>query len=243
MEACQGQILILHGWGRFTGSWTPVKELLEKQGYRVFYPPLPGLDKNQLLAKPWAIDDYVEWLKTYADTNGLSGFFLLGHSFGGRVSIKFAVKYPEKLRGLILVSAAGIRHTKTANLYGFFAKIAKMFRFFAFIPGYDLGRKTFYRFVLGKTNYLMLKDTIMKETFKNIINEDLSPYLIDLGKIKIQTLLVWGEKDKTTPLSDARLMHKSMPVSRLETLPGIGHKPQIEAPEILARKITEFIKG
>ncbi|MBI4359205.1 MAG: alpha/beta hydrolase [Candidatus Nealsonbacteria bacterium] len=232
-------ILILHGWGRFTGSWNPVKEELEKEGYRVFYPPLPGLDENQPLEKPWTIDDYVQWNKDYAEKNQLDRFCLVGHSFGGRIAIKFAQRYPEKLSGLILVSAAGIRNERTARRYARLARIAQAFGKLSFLPGYQLGRKVFYRLILRQTNYVSLKNEVMKKTLGNVVEEDLTPYL---AQIKTSTLILWGADDRTTPLTDARLMTARLPNCRLEIIAGVGHKPHQESPEKTAQKILDFIK-
>lgn len=240
METNKPTILILHGWGRFTNSWMPVKKQLEDSGCSVFYPSIPGLDEKQPLEKPWTIDNYVEWAKDFAEKNNLGKFFILGHSFGGRISIKFAVKYPEKLNGLILVSAAGIRNKKISKIYNLFVKLAKIINKLSFLPGYELCRKMLYRLVLRKTDYITLKTQIMKDTFKKVIEEDLSDRLT---QIKIPTVILWGDKDKTTPLSDARFIREAIPNSKLEILPGIGHKPHIEVPELLAQKITEFINA
>jgi pimeloyl-ACP methyl ester carboxylesterase len=232
-------ILILHGWGRFTGSWMPIKELLEKQSYQVFYPPLPGLDENQPLNRPWTIDDYVEWVKSYADKNNLSAFWLLGHSFGGRVAIKFAIKHSEKLKGLILVSAAGIRNKKISKIYGLFVKLTKGINKLSFIPGYYFFRKAFYRLILRKTDYVTLKTQTMKDTFKNVIEEDLTG---QLKLIKTPTLILWGDKDKTTPLADGEFMKKSIPDSRLSIIADAPHMIHVHAPEKVSQEILSFAK-
>ncbi len=236
----QQTILILHGWGRFTGSWTPIKELLEKQGYQVFYPPLPGLDKNQPLEKPWTVNDYAEWVKSYAEQNNLGQFFLLGHSFGGRVSIKFTVKYPEKLKGLILVSSAGIRKEKTVSIYNTISKLAEITNKLSFIPGYSLIRKFFYRFILKRTEYIILGSQIMKDTFGNVIKEDLTPLL---NQIRVPSLILWGQNDKTTPIKDAQLMKELIPGSLINIIPEAGHRLHIETPQLLAEKVVGFIQA
>jgi len=231
-------ILILHGWGRFTGSWFPVKQILENRGFSVFYPGLPGLDENQPLDKPWALNDYVDWVKQFTDKNNLSRFFLLGHSFGGRVAIKFAVKYPETLSGLILVSAAGIRSKKISKIYGFFARISKIVNKLSFIPGYDFCRKAAYRFLLKKTDYVTLKNQIMKDTFKNVIEQDLSDLL---PQIQTKTLILWGDKDVTTPLADGDFMAKTIPNARLCVIPQAPHMVHVHAPNRVSQEILKFI--
>ena len=137
-------LIILHGWGKYTGSWASVIDILEKGGLSVFYPPLPGLDEKRPLFKPWTLDDYVAWAENYIKQKQLDSFFILGHSFGGRIAIKLAAKNPKWLRGLILVSAAGIRRKKTAVFFGLTNKIAKVVKKLSFLPGYQLSRKIFY---------------------------------------------------------------------------------------------------
>jgi len=92
-------LIILHGWQSSKEKWQKVKENIESD--------LPGFKPETQLKEPWSLDDYVDWLKDFSQTK--EKFFLMGHSFGGRVAIKFALRYPEKLYGLILVSAAGIK--------------------------------------------------------------------------------------------------------------------------------------
>jgi len=204
----------------------------------VFVPDLPGFGKEPPPEKPWAVDDYVNWVNDYDNKNKPNNFFLLGHSFGGRIAIKFATKYPEKLKGLILVSAAGLESEKSVKEISV-SILAPYLSKLAFLPGYNFLREFFYRFVLKKTDYLKAKGT-MKETFKKAIGEDLTPLL---GTIKIPTLIIWGENDKTLPVTDGYLMNKKIENSRLEIMKGVDHTPQIEAPDLLAQKIIEFIKG
>ena len=225
-------LVLLHGWQSSKERWQRVKEEIKKGGIKVIVPDLPGFKKETELKRPWGLDDYVEWVKRSFFINE-DQFFLAGHSFGGRIAIKFAIKYPEKLSGLILVSAAGIK-PKRNPLVSIFVPI---FKKLSFLPGYRFFRKIFYRFVLKKTDYVNLKGA-MKETFKKVINEDLTPLL---PKIKVPTLIIWGEKDKITPLSDAFLMKKEIKNSKLEILKDIGHAPHLENPKVLSQKILNFI--
>jgi len=230
-------ILILHGWGLGNISWQKTKEILEASGYFVFVPDLPGFGQEPPPEKPWVIDDYINWVNNYSNENKLSNFFLLGYSFGGRIAIKFTVKHPEKFKGLILVSAAGLESEKNVQEISI-SILAPYFKKLSFLPGYDSLRKFFYRFILKKTDYLKAKG-VMKETLKKVISEDMTQLL---EKIKTPTLIIWGENDKTLPVTDGYLMNKKIENSRLEIMKGIDHTPQIQAPELLTQKIIEFIK-
>src|SRR3989338_4498714 len=144
-------ILILHGWGSCAKNWDRVRELLEKEGIKVFVPDLPGFGENPPPAKPWSIDDYVDWTRDYCRKNNLSQFFLLGHSFGGEVAIKYAIKYPQNIERLFLVAASYLRR-KTSKII-LLSIAAKIFKIFSFLPFYSLARRAFYKFVVRKSDY------------------------------------------------------------------------------------------
>jgi len=228
--------LILHGWGRGSDSWIEVQKLITGQGYKVIIPDFPGFGKSCPPSKAWSLDDYVEWLKSFLDNLVAEKFFLLGHSFGGRVAIKFAAKYPEKISKLILYEAAGIRH-KTPSLFIFFL-ISKVGNIFSFLPFYSSFRKIFYRYIVRKKDYLEAKG-IMRETFLKVIGEDLVPYL---SQISIPTFIIWGAKDRVTPLADATLMKKEIPNSELQVIPEMGHAFHHQNPDKLTQTILQYLK-
>ncbi len=223
-------LFILHGWQSSKEKWEKVKEELEENKIEVIIPDIPGFKED--LERVWNLDDYVNWFFNFSQKK--EKFFLLGHSFGGRIAIKFATKFPKKLEGLILISSAGIKRKEP-----FFLKFFRKFKAFSFLPGFSLFRKFFYKFILRKTDYLKTKGNL-RETFKNIISEDLTPFL---DKIKVKTLILWGEKDKITPLSDAYLMKEKIKNSKLEILKNISHIPHLENPVLLSEKILNFIKS
>ncbi len=218
-----------------------MKENIEREGVKVIIPDLPGFKPETEIEKPWNLDDYVEWFKNFSQKE--EKFFLLGHSFGGRIAIKFTNKYPQKLFGLILVSAAGIKKEPTfaGKILGWGAKTVKTLKIEEMpqTKGFwQIFRKLFYRYILRKTDYLEASG-FLKDTIKNILAEDLAPLL---SKIIIPTLIIWGEKDKITSLADAALMKKEIKFSQLEILDDIGHTPYSENPGLLAQKIKEFLK-
>lgn len=231
-------ILILHGWGWPVSvhQWARVKELLEREEYRVFVPDLPGFGKNPPPIKPWTISDYVEWAKDFCEKNNLSQIFLLGHSFGGSVAAKFSIKYPEKVRKLILVDSAGIRRKRLKKEV--LKAIAHTINLFSFLPGYDLVRKIAYRTIFRRSDYLLTVG-IMRNTYLNVIKEDISDIF---SQIVVPTLLIWGGKDGITPLQHAYFMRDKISGARLEIIPDVKHNPHFEAPEKLADIIINFLR-
>ena len=91
---------------------------------------------------------------------------------------------------------------------------------------------------LNKTDYAQINNPKLKETFKNIINEDQSPYL---SNIKIPTLVIWGEKDTVTPLQEGELIAKSIPNAKLSIIKNAGHFRFLENTEEFTKLIKDFI--
>ncbi len=217
-------VLILHGWGSSAQNWQEIKQKLESDDFRVLAPDLPGFGKSSPPKYAWSVDDYVDWLNGFCEKQNISQFFLFGHSFGGRIAIKFAVKYPEKLKGLILTSAAGIKNKSIS------VELTK--------KGVKLFPKGVRR-LLGKFFYRSKGIGIMKEVFKKVVDEDLTPYL---AQIKTPCLILWGRKDKLTPLSHGYLMKEKIPNSQIKVIEEIGHSLRREAPQFLIQKIKEFTR-
>ena len=240
-------ILVLHGWGGSSDSWIDVQKLLAKKGYLVVCLDFPGFGKTFTPPTAWGIKDYTQWLNNFLEeiqkkhSEFKKPFFLLGHSFGGRISIRFAVQSPEAVRKLILCASAGIKQKpglKTTIIY-WLAKIGNII----FSPKHlvrlkDAVRNFFY-IILRHKDYVKAEGT-MKETIKKVLEEDL---VLDLESIKIKTLLIWGEKDKMVPLKYGHIFKEKIPNSELIILPKIGHSPHLEVPNKLSEIIISFFKS
>jgi pimeloyl-ACP methyl ester carboxylesterase len=211
------KIYILHGWSYTTDKWAPFIGELEKLGCTVKLLHIPGLTSP--LEKVWNLDNYVSWL---SDTLKMDDtpVTLLGHSNGGRISLSYASRNPDKVAQLILIGSAGVYHKDffiqaKRNVFGFFAKAGSAFKNIKFI------RKVFYR-IVGERDYRDA-NPIMQETMRNLITVDLVP---EMSKIKCPTLLIWGENDKSTPLSDGKIMSQKISGSKLAVIKGARHSPQ-----------------
>lgn len=227
-------ILILHGWGSCAKNWQRVKEGLERGGCKVYLPDLPGFGENPPLSQPWSIGDYVVWLKEYCEKNNLWQFFLLGHSFGGNIAFQYALKFSQDIKKLILVSPALVRLSDSKR--EILAKIAKLLNKFSLLPFYSLMRRAFYKFFV-KSDYPDTEGP-MRETYLKVIKQDFSDRL---SRLSVPTVLIWGDKDKTTPFKYAHFIKEKIAGAELKILPGIGHTARDEAPELLVEKILESI--
>ena len=230
----QGEpFLILHGWGRGMISWLDFQDKLSKY-FKVIAFDLPGFGESDPPPAAWGIQNYVRFILDFAKEIGLEKFYLLGHSFGGSLAIKLAIQAPYQIKKLILVDAAGKRPSKSF-IKRVLKNLAVSLKPFSFLPGYQLARQFFYKFILRKTDYLKAVG-VMKQTFKRVVSQDLSPFW---QKVEIPTLIVWGRDDKITPLRDAYSMHRAIRGSELEIL-DCGHNVHREKPDELIGLILEF---
>ena len=234
-------ILILHGWGGSSDSWIKVQEVLSGKNYGVIVPDLPGFGKSQQPTVPWKRDDYLIWLLNFLESQKLTSFILISHSFGGSLSIKLATKYPEKIKKLILCSPAGIKQKpgpKAKIIYAA-AKIGDFLLSSKHLSKIRNYAKDGLYFLLRRKDYVKARGP-MRQTFINVLNEDLTD---EISKIKTDTLIVWGSKDEAISLKNAFVFKDNIAGSKLEILKNVGHSPQLEVPEGLSAIILKFISN
>jgi pimeloyl-ACP methyl ester carboxylesterase len=235
-------ILVLHGWGSSSDSWVEMQKLLAEKGYLVVCPDLPGFGKSSLPESPYSVSDYekivVDFVKKIFPESSKE-LILLGHSFGGRISIKIIFKKSLKIKKLILCDPAGIKVTpsfktkiilliSSAGDLIFSLKPLKKIKYFA---------RNFFYFFINKRDYVKARG-VMKETIKKVLKEDLRS---ELSSVKVKTLLLWGEKDKIVPLKYSQIFKERIENSRLEVFPKTGHSPHLECSSLLLEKIIVFL--
>ena len=233
-------ILVLHGWGGSSSSWTRVLELLSFKGYKVICPDFPGFGKSDNPPLPWDVADYMEWALDFVKSQDLDELFLLGHSFGGKVAVKFALFHPEIVKALILCNSAGIKRVpglKTKIIF-ILVHIGNIIFSSKLLAGFkDKARRILYSFLQHK-DYVKAKG-VMRQSIKKVLEEDLLPVL---SEIKAKTLIIWGEKDKMVPVKDAYIFNEKIDNSKLEILAGTGHSPHLEKAKELADIILNFLR-
>jgi pimeloyl-ACP methyl ester carboxylesterase len=220
--------LILHGWGSGSDNWKKVGELLSAKGIKVIIPDLPGFGASDKPETAWNLDDYCDFVEDFIKILNLEKFSLLGHSFGGSLSVKCSLRFPQKIKKLFLVSAACFRR-KSFKKRALFV-IAKIFKAFSFIP---FLRKAFYKFIVKRSDYPYTQG-IMKDIYLKIIKADLSNLL---EKIEVPAVIIWGEKDDITPLKQGRIINQKIKNSQLRIISNASHDLNIKNPEELVKEI------
>lgn len=225
-------LLVLHGWGSRSERWQKVAEILSQKGFKVIVPDLPGFGESQKPDFIWGLDEYCSFVNEFAKSLNLNQFYLVGHSFGGSLAVKYALKFPARVEKLFLVGAACIRRKSLKkSLLRFLSKL------FRFLRNNTLIKKAFYKFIV-KSDYLQTQG-IMRDIYLKIIKQDLSS---ELEKISIPTIIIWGEKDNVMPLKFGKLINNKIKDSKLIIISGGYHDLEIKMPEELTNVILNGVK-
>ena len=235
-------LLLLHGWMACIEAMAPIYQFFSKNR-KVVVLDFPGQGgKSDTLTDVWGVPEYAEMVHNFMQELQIEGADVIGHSFGGRVIIYLASKYENLFDKIILTDAAGIKPKRNLkNRFKVFSfKLSKcLLKMFTskekFEEKVDKLRKKY-----SSSDYSKLDSNIMRETFKNVINLDLTN---SLDKITRPTLLIWGEEDKDTPLYMAKIMEKKIKDSGLVTLKGAGHFSYLDSTAQFLKIAEVFLGG
>jgi pimeloyl-ACP methyl ester carboxylesterase len=231
-------ILLLHGWGSSSQAFDQLAGRLGAD-YQVVLLDLPGFGNSSPPPPSWHITDYAKLVKTFLDKAGISHLICLGgHSFGGRVAIKAVATGEIKPEHLVLMGSAGIGHSGSLRNQ-LFKAVAKTGKAVTALPGLSALRtrlrSRLYQ-AAGSSDYVNAGP--LQQVFVNTINEDLQA---DAAKIKVPTLLVWGDLDTDTPLADGQKLAAKIPQSQLEVVGSAGHYVFVDQPWPVEQLIKEFL--
>ncbi len=216
-------LVLLHGWAKKKEDYQELVGLLAKK-YTVYSLDLPGFGATPM-TRSYNLADYAKDVAGFVNGKRLEKVILLGHSFGGRVAIKMALEYPKLVEKLVLVDSAGIERKSV--------RVEVLRLLWTLAPLAPTRLRELLRPMVGSKDYLESIGWV-RETFKNVVGENLEP---ELAKIKIPTLLVWGENDHTTPLWQGKVMQREISGSKLVIISGTDHG----APYRKAKEVADAI--
>ena len=230
-QPSNGCLIFLHGWRSNKEIWNNLISKLPEQN--IYAIDLPGFGKSQIPKAPMSVGDYAEVVNEFIKKLDLKNVTIVGHSFGGRVGIKLASKFPLAISKLVLVDSAGFAMDSTKkSAMGFAAKIAKPF----FKPKFMQGlRKKVYQ-TIGAEDYVATPE--LQKTFVNITSEDLTN---DMKKIVCPTLIITGQNDTDTPIEFGKKMQSLIPNSKFFILQKAGHFSFLDNQQEFLKEVTSFI--
>ena len=200
----EGQgILLLHGWGQNAYMMKFLQDHLCEH-YKVVNLDLPGFGESEEPDHAWDLNEYASAMHELCDYYEINQPIIIAHSFGARIAFHYALQYP--LQAMILTGAAGIRKKHGISYY-------------IRVYSYKFMKKWHRQIQMGSVDYQQASD-IMRSVLVKSVNDDITP---ELAKIKVETLLVWGEQDEQTPLWMGKMMETLMPHATLVTLAKDDH--------------------
>lgn len=221
-------IVLLHGWGQNIEMMLPIAKPFEKT-HRLIIIDLPGFGESDQPNYPWSLDDYVEMINSLLEKLDIKRPNLIGHSFGGKISILYATKYPVD-RMILLSSPYKVKIKKPSLKVRILKKAQKL----PFLGKFAEKMKT----RLGSTDYRNA-NPLMRNILVKHVNTDLT----ELAKnIKCPTFIIWGEKDLDVPVSDAYELEKIIKDSGLVVYENCGHYAYLERLAQTNAIIASFMK-
>ena len=234
-------LLCLHGWGGSKESFTELREAIKGADVEILTPDLPGFGEEREPPHAWTVDDYADWVEEFGGREKLGDrrLLLLGHSHGGRISLKLAVRKSLPISHMYLCAAAGIRHPRhIKRMIGLM--MAKTGKFFLSIPGFKqlqpLGKKFLYQLV--RVHDYEKASPVMRDTLIRVTQEDFRPIL---PFVQVPTDIFWGTEDGMTPIGDAYVMHRGIKDSNLHVFQGVRHRVHRDKAVEIAETIKENI--
>lgn len=233
--------LFLHGWGGNAHSFQPLWEALQSSNARFTHliaPDLPGFGHTPQPPAPWNVGDYASCVVKYIDTLGSEAVDIVCHSFGGRITTKLLETAPHRIRKIVYIAPAGIVHHEPRITT--IRTLAKRLKPIFELPGlrniFPAIRSLGYR-LIGSHDYLKTSG-IMRETFKQVIAEDLSHLL---PNIKKSVEIFWGRNDSYVPVSDGEFMKQQIANAHLTIFEDGRHGIHLTHAAPIANRIDQFL--
>ena len=235
-------LLLIHGTSSSLRTWDGVTAQLKNQ-YRIIRFDLPGFG----LTGPNPNHDYStryynEVIDSLLRALQISRVIIVGNSLGGAIATQYAIYQPGKVRGLVLVDAAGLPPAKkTKGAIGFkLAQMPVINQLLTIITPRVLVKKSLQD-AYGDTG--KVTDSLTAQYFDMLTREGNRKALVDrmrqgwqvtdgnfLTKVEAPTLIVWGSKDRLIPVENAALFQQKIKNSQVHIWDNLGHVPMEEDP-------------
>lgn len=252
-------IIFIHGLGSYSPAWKKNVSVL-KEKFRCIAVDLPGYGKSSKEIHSGKMEFYADVIIELLDKLNIEKATIAGHSMGGQIGMVMALKYPDRIKALILASPAGFE--------SFTAGQKQWFRDVMTVDGVKLTNTQTIRANVVSNFYNMPEDAEFMITdriafrgakdFENYcytvvrsVNGMVDQPVIDfLDKIKQPTLILFGENDNLIPNpylnpgkteEIAKIGASKIPNSKLVMIPECGHFLQFEKPEIFNQSVIEFL--
>ncbi|MCU0327591.1 MAG: alpha/beta hydrolase [Chitinophagales bacterium] len=229
-------IVMLHGLFGALSNFEPLITLISED-YEIAMPNLPLYDIDVAQANIEGITTFLEkFLQLPLFTN--KNIILLGNSFGGHIALNYQLKSTSPyIKALVLTGSSGLFE----NFFGSNRPsrkddfIQKRIEDTFFDPKFATSE------VFSQVKQIISNNKTLKRLLSLARSATKTNLQLDLPKINIPVLLIWGCQDKITPVSIGQNFHKNLPNSVLKLIDKAGHAPMIEKPKEFYHHLNEFL--
>lgn len=232
-------VLLLHGWGASFDTYRGIASALGDR-CKLYAVNFPGCGNSETMPEPWNVDDYCDFVLEFLKAMNLENPIMIGHSHGGRVTMKLVADGKVNPPKIVLLDAAGLIPKKSFK-QKMRARNFKIIKKILTIPLWAKrteGLLNRARAHYGSADYNAAPE-VLRKTLVKLVNTDIRDIL---PNIKCPSLLIWGENDTATPLEDAKTIEKLIPDAGLCVIKGTGHFSFCEKPYEAHAILRSFIK-
>lgn len=248
LEGGKGEpVLLLHGFGGDKSNWTPFSRYLTT-AYHVIALDLPGFgESTKISSEKYDIQSQVERIHRFVRQVGLKKFHIAGNSMGGLIAGVYAATFPDEISTLGLFDPGGVvSHEPSLFTLGLEQGLNRLIvktpaeygQLLNFVcerpPRMPVSVQLHLGEVAAKSSELNEKIFVQVEP-----GDQLESRMAD---IRAKTLILWGDKDKVFPASNADVLRKGIAGSRVVILKDCGHVPMIEKARETANHYLAFIR-
>lgn len=238
-EAPQGEgrgqaVLFVHGAGGTHEHWRFQVRHVGPQ-WRALAVDLPGHGNSQGEGYR-TIAEYRDFVRDLLDVLGISRAVLVGHSMGGGIAQSFALAYPDRLAGLVLVGTGArlrVHPDILATVQRDMAEAGRLISQWAYSPSALPATVA-----QAAEAFARNRATVLEGDFRACDAFDL---MQEIAAIRLPTQVICGEEDRLTPVKYARFLQQQIPGAALTIIPGAGHLVMLEKPVEFNRALTAFL--
>lgn len=228
-------ILLLHGWGQSHAFWADIIDKLRDK-YHIFSLDLPGFGLSDEPKSIWNIDDYATFIHLFVVKLAINDPIIIGHSYGGRIAIAYASRYP--ISCMVLYSTGGGIPEKSLikNLYrNVFVKLAKYF-----VPNLIYKSHSMI-FKPGSYDNAIILHTKRSRRMLDIYTQKPQDLREIMGKIRTKTLIITGGRDHIAdPRTGKELCRRIIGSTSVE-IPDATHFAHLESPRAFYSALEKFL--
>jgi pimeloyl-ACP methyl ester carboxylesterase len=249
-------IILLHGFSANKDNWIRFTKALDEK-YHVIAVDLAGHgDSEKLLTTDYGLIKQAERLDTLLTGLGIQEFHIAGNSMGGAISAIYSLNYPDKVKSLTLIDAAGVDGNQPSEFYQALAKgsnplIATDKESFEFRMNFTMSqppilpwplRPAFFRQTMARVDINEKIFTDMIETKQRLEDNNFHESIqATIADHKLPTLIMWGKEDRVLDVSAVAAFKDIIPNASVHIFDGVGHLPMVEVPNESAEIYQQFL--